>query len=969
MTLQKDAGKKCTRFALSALLCFALGCGAAPSGNGPTSAPNNPTAIAPRSPIRAIAFDAVPQVLRSEIPYQFKIIATYVDGTRSDQTSNAQWSVDSNGAYVSPTGLAFCNLAGTVTVTARLSGHATSINFDCILRRVTPAAGFAEHAQMFDGPFASWVNVKSVFGAKGDGVTDDTQALQDALNSVQSKPAVLWLPKGTYVLRAPLVLKAAQGFTIIGEDPRASVIEWHGSVGGTMLGMEGCTNFRIARLSWDGKDNAAVGIHISSTLSNGQKYPTFDSVEDQKISHVGVGLEIGFAGETTVQRVNFDHNTVAGISLEDWNALNFNVIDSLFVDCAIGVTNYYGSGAFNVSNSVFVRSSVADMKMGNTGPFSERQNISIGSAAFFVATQIGAGASIILQANTIIRPTQPPIQISNPGPITIIDNQFLQLDPSLNILSAPSGISVGVLALGNQFAVRTPYLGNFRQIASIDEAAYPVDQESAPAIPTDVYIPSPSHRPVFEIPTGALSPVIQSIIDSATALPDSVVHFSGHYSIDRTIVVSGTNHVVFSGDGPNTVLEGTNQLSGPVLQVTGTKIQLENFEITAASNQIQNVDLELDVDDKPSTSIHCEQCKTQSSPIAFETLGFDHAFIDFRIGEVNADNYGASINGGPARRTGSRTLGRIDAFMTSIDNYAVGDGGHFLVEDGWHDSGQGSHQFDLTGSVEITHQGGSIYTRNNAAAMTSTKLTGRVSLVGVITDSHFEIGSGDSSNVAVAGTLQTTGDQILVTNSASTGQILQKTNFASTDNHAPLALADSVSTTADLEAMFGQTRTEYVTPRLSNTIGGSTTIVLHRVLLVNSGVGLLVRPNDWQAKPNYTIAAPFTAAVATNGTHSCSAETIFLGRKWKLQFGQDGSFGLNDSGQFLSGTLQDSGLALSSAYLYAGQRWSIFPVGDGTVTIVNRANGKLLTRDATGCAYLDHDNAMESQHWLLEPIE
>ena len=80
-------------------------------------------------------------------------------------------------------------------------------------------------------------------------------------------------------------------------------------------------------------------MRIASSLENGQAYPTYDDIEDQQISQVAKGIAIGFAGETTVQRVHFDHNTVAGISLENWNALNFNVIDSLFTDCNVGVTN------------------------------------------------------------------------------------------------------------------------------------------------------------------------------------------------------------------------------------------------------------------------------------------------------------------------------------------------------------------------------------------------------------------------------------------------------------------------------------------------------------------------------------------------------------------------------------------------------------------------------------------------------
>jgi hypothetical protein len=70
-------------------------------------------------------------------------------------------------------------------------------------------------------------NAKADYGAKGDGVTDDTVALQTALNA----GGPLYLPSGTYVVSSTLTVTGRKGFVMLG-DGITSVLKPTASVAG-----------------------------------------------------------------------------------------------------------------------------------------------------------------------------------------------------------------------------------------------------------------------------------------------------------------------------------------------------------------------------------------------------------------------------------------------------------------------------------------------------------------------------------------------------------------------------------------------------------------------------------------------------------------------------------------------------------------------------------------------------------------
>ena len=152
------------------------------------------------------------------------------------------------------------------------------------------------------------VNVMD-FGAKGDGRSDDTEAVQKAINaaSQRSGGGLLLIPAGRYVIKKTLKLEQAFGLTVRGEGAMGykagwtnatatqSVLEWHGEEGGTLLHSHNCFGNNYENLAFYGLPGKAGILFLTTTSKGGGNM--VHRFSNMSFSDAKTGMQMG-SGET-----------------------------------------------------------------------------------------------------------------------------------------------------------------------------------------------------------------------------------------------------------------------------------------------------------------------------------------------------------------------------------------------------------------------------------------------------------------------------------------------------------------------------------------------------------------------------------------------------------------------------------------------------------------------------------------------
>jgi Pectate lyase superfamily protein len=631
--------------------------------------------------------------------------------------------------------------ATTVSPNGTTGSTVNCANFD-VPPTPLPSAANAM-GEEFVGPFASWADLKRDYGAKGDGVSDDTAAIQNALNNLSNaatKSPVLYMPAGTYLVTQTLTVQSAQSIGIIGQDPSTTTLKWGGSAGGTLLHINAVAYSRFDRITFDGSSTAGVLVDQSAVPNTaGGYFDTGNEYTDDVFKNGGIGIQGGQYGigaaESSVLRSQFLNQTTAGIILKNFNALDWWIWYSFFQDNDVGITNNPGAGNFHAFNNVFNSSTFADLSLLNTGNFNFRNNFSSNSLLFLYEAFYYTNAAVTsLQGNTVITTSTSSgcggcsIYQGNMGPTIMTDNTFVS-PPGTTVAVAimaqnpPDCVSVGNTYTQNNTIQCGSYSNGPGRLISVDDqvvAASSVN-ETPPTLPG---VPPNLNRQIFDVAAGSHSAGIQQAVSHAAALCGNrpVVHLPyGSYALNQAITIPANCDLQLVGDGGQTVLTWAG--SGPAIVLQGpSRAILRDFYVNAGTGI--GIGIEVRNADQPGSRIYMQQPMVLGSLTAGIFVdGLDYAFVELEDTQIAgtgsppaSTGVGLLVAGGPLAQQGNPQSGRTNLFAGSGGanylSYQASGGANLVVRDAYYEWINASTYGEVSDNSSVTFEGSRMATAN-----------------------------------------------------------------------------------------------------------------------------------------------------------------------------------------------------------------------------------------------------------------
>jgi uncharacterized repeat protein (TIGR02543 family) len=454
---------------------------------------------------------------------------------------------------------------------------------------------------------SDWLNVKALpstinggVSAKGDGVTDDTQAIQKAFEAVRSGTtySTVYFPAGTYKITSTIYPPN------VGKDKamhlrgcgRNTKIVWYGPTGGRMFRSDSGAYSTYIGVIWDGRGVAADGfIHATSLIDHRETKVIHKHNAYMNFTNQGSGTGQNKPDQAHLEASSW-YNCLfirCGKAMGIWQYNDYVItLDGCeFYDNSYGI--YCGTGNFYVRNSHFERSKQVDITItGNAQSSSARRVTSVGSKAFFDRPNT-SGSQFTMQDCHVSNWTNTAYAVRTSSgarnPMLIFDCSFKNA-PSTNPPVTLGGATPLVLS-NNVWTTGGAFVGgNLALVQQIPQGTRGASLTSA----TQKFFKSTVTIPgkVFKA-AGFTSAAIQKAVDDARAYGNGAIAYlpRGSYYLSVPINISGGNYSIGGAGATMTRIYRTNPktvTTPDFIMSNPNHITIENLGFWCPANNTAN---------------------------------------------------------------------------------------------------------------------------------------------------------------------------------------------------------------------------------------------------------------------------------------------------------------------------------------------------------------------------------------------
>lgn len=442
---------------------------------------------------------------------------------------------------------------------------------------------------------SDWLNVKKgATPAVGDGVADDTDAIQKTLDKITDGVTV-YIPAGTYRITHMLTATGrALGVTIIGNG-RDTRLVWDGPNEGTMLQIDGIPYSRYQGFVLDGAGKAAVGMSHSNTKA-------FETeVRCQDIGFINCtkqGLFENPSGHYALAEILFENclfaNCGTGASFRKFNDYDYTFDGCEFRGCNIGIDCVHGN--FYIRNCHFENDHEVDIIAKQEHGSSVRRCTSNGSVAFISYSAIGP---LTIQDCHVSNWANPQGAVTlNGAPVMILDTLFD--NPPDDEAPVKPAAAEPVIVSGSSAPGCKALLSPASRVYEIPAGLWHGRALAATQSFLQETVPVPSKLFDAKVDFGAKgdgrtddTAAVQKTIDAARAYGQDALAYlpSGRYVIKNTLLVTGANYRL-GGTGFRTGLMWAGAAGGTMVEVrdpqnvTLENINVGNHDVGAMNNSV-----------------------------------------------------------------------------------------------------------------------------------------------------------------------------------------------------------------------------------------------------------------------------------------------------------------------------------------------------------------------------------------------